>query len=194
MGKLDVAMIAALGRNLELFTGEAVRKTVMDGSEQITASSSKRQIAVWVKGAMDRLDGLVDEQTRAQVMARCGHGCARVNQRIIETAKARRKTYLSLDAFLAAEQRSPMPGTMLRREGDVLYVVYTPQAFTRPMRCYCSLLRGLPADETVSPTYCLCGKGFVEKKWEALLGRPVKVKLLQSVVSGAPECTFAVYL
>lgn len=194
MTKNDVAMIKEVGRTLERFAGEEARKKVMEGSEQITASTSKERIAMWVKDAMERLDALVDEETRNQVMENCGHNCALMNRRVIERAKARRRKYKSVDEFLEAEQRKPMKGTRLVREGDILYQFYVPHAFTRPMRCYCSLLRGLPADERVSPTYCHCSKGFVEKFWEDVLERPVRVELIQSVVSGAEECKFAVYL
>jgi len=62
------------------------------------------------------------------------------------------------------------------------------------MRCYCSLLRGLPADEKISRTYCHCAKGFVRKFWEEVLERPVTVDLVQSAVSGANECKFAIHL
>ncbi len=194
MTKMDVAMIKEVGRILECFVGEEVRKKVMEGSDQITASTSKERIAMWVKDVMERLDALVDEETRIQVMENCGYDCALMNKRVIERAKARRRKFESVDEFLEAEQRKPMKGTRLVREGDVLYQFYAPYAFTRPMRCYCSLLMGLPADERVSSTYCHCSKGFVEKFWEDVLERPVRVEIIQSVVSGAEECKFAVYL
>jgi len=57
------------------------------------------------------------------------------------------------------------------------------------MRCYCGLFRELPTEET-----CNCSKGFVEKYWEAVLQKPVKVDLLQSAISGAKECKFAIHL
>ena len=194
MAKMDVAMIREIGKNVDRFAGEAIRKKVMEGSEQITATSSKRKVAEWVKGAMDRLDALVDEKTRIQVMENCGYSCALVNKSHMEKAKARRKKYKSIDEFLEAEQRNPMRGTRLIREGDVMYQFYTPHSYTRPMRCYCSLLRGLPPNERISPTYCHCSKGFVKKFWEGVLERSVKVELIQSVVSGAQECKFAIYL
>jgi len=62
------------------------------------------------------------------------------------------------------------------------------------MRCYCGLLRGLPEDENVSRTYCYCSEGFVKEFWENVLERPVKVELLQSALSGASECQFAIHL
>lgn len=194
MGKMDIGMIKEIGGNVERFAGKTIRNKVMGGSEQISPSTSKIKIAKWVKEAIDKLDTLVDEKTRIKIMENCGYNCSIVNKRVMEKAKARRKKYKNIDEFLEAEQRNPMTGTRLIREGDVMYQFYTPQLYTRPMRCFCSLLRGLPADDRVSLIYCHCSKGFIKKFWEGILEKPVKVELMQSVVSGAPECKFAIYL
>jgi predicted hydrocarbon binding protein len=194
MGVAKHGMLVAMENCVEHFAGKTIAARVMEGSEQITEKTDKRKIAEWIKGAMERLDALVDEKTRAQIMQNCGYNCAKKNSKVIERAVARRKKYASIDEFLEAEQRKPMKGTRLAREGDILYQFYMPQAFMRPMRCYCGLLRGLPNEETASKTYCNCSRGFVEKFWENVLERPVKVDLMQSAISGAKECKFAIHL
>nr|MDO8135622.1 DUF6144 family protein [Candidatus Njordarchaeum guaymaensis] len=194
MVRTHVSMIEEIGRNVGHFAGEAVTKKVMEGSEKITASTSKGKVASWVKGAMDRLDALVDEKTRTQIMENCGYNCALHNKAVIERAKAKRSKYKSLEEFLEAEQKKPMAGTKLVREGDKLHWYFTPRSFRTPMRCFCGLLRGLPQNETISRSYCNCSKGFVKKYWEGVLGRPVDVDVLQSAASGAKECKFAIRL
>ncbi len=189
-----VKMIEEIGRNIENQAGTEVKDGVMQGSEKITSSTKPEKVAVWVKGAMDRLDGLSDQATREQIMNNCGYNCALHNKTPLERGKARRNKYASEDDFLTAEQEKPSAGTRLVRDGDTLYQFYTPQAFTRPMRCYCGLLRGLPAEETVSLTYCQCSRGFVQKYWEYVLGKPVQVEILESAISGAKECKFAIHL
>ena len=187
-------MLTPLEKNIEHFAGEAISKQVMDGSEKITEKTDKKVTALWIKGAMERLDSLVDQKTRVQIMENCGENCAKVNNRVIERGKAKRKKFKTNDEFLAAEILKPNPGTRLTREGNVVFQFYTPKAFTRPMRCYCGLLRGLPEETTISSTYCNCSKGFVKKYWETVLEQPVTVELLQSAVSGAQECKFAIHL
>jgi predicted hydrocarbon binding protein len=194
MTETDVQMIKELKKTIERIEGKTVSKTVTQGSEQLTKSSSKKTIALWVRDAIRRLDSTVNENTRRQIMENCGRNCASINKRVIESTKTRRKKFKNLDTFLEAEQRKPMKGTRLYREGTILYQYYTPQAFTQPMRCYCSLLRGLPKETSVSITYCHCSKAFVQKLWESVLEQPVKVELLQSVVSGDSECKFAIHL
>ncbi len=186
--------LIAMEKCVEQLAGKTTATKVMEGSEQITEKTDKKKTAEWVKNAMEKLDALVDEKTRVQIMQNCGYNCAKKNSKVIERAVARRKKYASINEFLEAEQQKSAKGTRLAREGTILYQFYTPQAFTRPMRCYCGLLRGLPNDESVSKTYCNCSRGFVEKYWENVLGKPVKVDLLQAVVSGDKECKFAIHL
>lgn len=191
-GKLGA--IQELAGNVERFAGAQVRAQVMQGADQLKESTKPDKLAVWVQGAMRRLDALVDGPTRRQIMSECGYNCARINSRPTKAAVARRAKFATLDEFLAAEQAEPPAGTRIRREGEYLYQYYTPRAFSHPMRCYCSLLRGLPPGETVSLTYCQCSRAFVERYWEAIVGKPVEVELLQSAVSGADECSFKIRL
>jgi hypothetical protein len=187
-----IEMIKEIGRNTEQFAGAEVGKKIMAGSEKITPGTSKSEIAAWVKGAMERLDSLTNEKTRNQIMENCGYNCALHNRAPIERAKARRKKFENLDAFLDSEMKKPMPGTKLERQGSKLCWYFQPRSFKTPMRCFCGLLRALPQNEIVSRSYCNCSKGFVKKYWEAVLGKPVDVDVLQTAISGATECKFAI--
>lgn len=186
--------INEIGNQVAQYSGEEVRQQVMAGSEKLTDSAKPEKVALWVKGAIERLDALVDAPTRNEIMSECGYNCALANQRPIQMAQKRRKKYASLDEFLDDEIRNPPAGTRLEREGEVLYQFYTPHSYTRAMRCYCSLLRGLPSSQVASLTYCQCSRGFVQKYWEAVLERPTKVEILASAVAGAQECKFVIHL
>ena len=192
MAKTKHGMLVVLEKNIEVLAGKSVAKNVMEGSEKITERTDKRKIAEWVKNAIEKLDASVSEDAKIRIMENCGYNCANVNKKVIQRAKARLSKFRSMDEFLAAEQRKPMSGTRLVREGNTLTQFYTPRAFTRPMRCYCSLFRGLPDNEKVSRTYCNCSKGFVKKFWEGVFEKPVKVDLVQSAISGASECKFVI--
>ncbi len=183
-----------LAEVIENVAGNDVREQVMAGSETLKASTKPERIALWTQGAIARLDGLVDEAAREQIMETCGETCARINATPIERARARRRKCADLDAFLEGEQKNPPSGMRFSREGDLLYQFYTPQSFSHPMRCYCSLTKGLPAGETMSATYCQCSRAFVQKYWEGILERPVEVDLLETAISGADECKFRIHL
>ncbi len=189
-----ISQIDEIQRNVERLAGPEVARQVMEGRELLRESTKPPKVAAWVQGAMERLDALVDQTTREQVMLDCGYNCALVNQTAIKRAVARRQKHPTLDAFLEAEQQAPPAGTRLVRDGAVLYQFYTPGEYTHPMRCYCSLLRGLPQDQTASLTYCQCSRGFVQKYWEAVFETPVEVDLVESAISGAAECKFVIHL
>jgi len=185
-------MLIPLEKNIELFAGDVVCRKIMEGSKALTEKTDKTKLAEWVQSAMGRMDSLVDEKTRLQIMENCGYNCSTVNKKVIDRGKARRMKYKTVDEFLEAEERRPSSGTKLVRENKALHYFYTPKTFSKPMRCYCSLLRALPKDKTVSSTYCNCAKGFVKKYWESVLGKPVQVKLVRSAVAGAEECEFII--
>jgi len=164
-----------------------VRKKVLDGIQKINANSSESEVAKWYQEAMEKLDELVDERTRALLMEHCGFSCALGNKSHIDAGVETRREYKSVDEYLEAEAQT----LSIVREGNTIIQTYKPQE-TFNLRCYCSLVRGLPKDETISLTYCNCSKGFVKKFWEAVLEKPVQVELVQSVMSGAPNCRFII--
>jgi hypothetical protein len=190
----SLGAVDALAGNIERLAGRDIRAQVMQGAEQLTATTKPAKVALWVQGAMERLDALVNEPTRAQIMLSCGHNCAQAHPSVTAKIRARRRQYATEDEFLEAEVRRLSPGSRMERDGNVLRIFYTPREFRRPMRCYCSLLRGLPEGETVSPTYCQCSRGFTQAVWEATLGRPLRVEIADSCVTGAEECQFVIHL
>lgn len=192
MANSIAGMLEELGGRIASTAGKKVRASVMAGSDRVASGKDKEALARWVQGAIERLDRLTDRKTSCAIMEACGANCARRNKSVLERGKARRRKHGTLEAFLAAEEKKPVAGTRLERKGAVLYQFYTPRAFTFPRRCYCALLRGLPENETVSPTYCCCSRGFVKTYWEAVLGTPVSVRVLASAVTGEAECKFEI--
>jgi len=56
---------------LDAHVGEEIRKTVMEGSEELSERSDRLEVIAWSKQAMDRLDSLVDEESRRAIMTGC---------------------------------------------------------------------------------------------------------------------------
>jgi predicted hydrocarbon binding protein len=42
--------------------------------------------------------------------------------------------------------------------------------------------------------YCYCGAGFYKGIWEEILGEPVEVEVLESVLQGGDVCRIAIHL
>ena len=79
-------MLIPLEKNIEVLAGDAVCRKIMEGSEAITEKTDKKTLALWVQRAMEKMDALVDEKTRLQIMENCRYNCATVNKKVIARA------------------------------------------------------------------------------------------------------------
>ncbi len=92
-------------------------------------------------------------------------------------------------------------------KGDTLYttkIPYDPARYlaeTDPVKkryyaCHCPFVREaiLRGEPDVSENWCYCSGGFVKYPYEVLLGRELRVELLQSALKGDPVCRFAIHL
>ena len=152
----------------------------MEGSEKVAKSSDRKKVALWVKDAIDRLDASTTPEKCQQIMAACGHNCIAHNDRMAQAIKARRQKYPTEKDFLKAEAKKPVKGTRMELQDNTLIQFYTPHTYSTPRRCFCGLMFALPEGVNVSPTYCQCSRGFVEKYWEGALGRPVQVEVIET--------------
>jgi hypothetical protein len=65
----------------------------------------------------------------------------------------------------------------------------------RRLYCHCPRIREAVAlGRRLPATYCLCGAGFYRNVWQEILGRPVRVEVLDSVVAGDETCRILVHL
>ncbi len=65
----------------------------------------------------------------------------------------------------------------------------------RALYCHCPRVRQAPVLGARLPRgYCSCGAGFYQGIWEYILGRPVRVEVLSSVLLGDDQCSIAIHL
>ena len=192
MANGDLGWLEGMRHTLGHYLDAEMAADVLAGSEQLSNKSSAEETTGWIKGMVGRLEALVDEGKRVQVLAAFGHDCAKMHSEQIDGMVARRRAFDTLEAYLEAEEESKGDAYWVERKGSTLYVHYKPGSFG--LRCFCSLWHGLSAGENTSLTWCHCGRGHVEATWEAVLGRPVQVEVLGSSIAGEAECTFAVHL
>ena len=187
-----VGPLTELDRRIRETVGDEAADSIMEGLGDVKNSWKKDRVAHWVKEAMARMDETLDDEVKEEIMVACGHNCAAHHGAPIRQAVKRREKHEGFDEFLDAMAAEPPRGMQVRRDGGAVVFSYTPQTYGGGMRCYCSLVNGLPMEETMSETYCLCSKGFVEAYWMALSGGRVDVELLESAVSGSDVCRFRV--
>lgn len=188
----NIGALREFQETLGRYVDEETKNKILEGIEALSESSKLTEVAEWIKQTMTKMDELLDDETKEKVMVSCGYNCARINSGPIDSAVKRRKKHSSLEDFLQSEIKKSPRGMKLEKHGNTLYFYYTPLAYGEGMRCYCSLVKELPLDETISETYCKCSKGFVERYWEAVLEKPVKVQVIETAISGSTLCKFAV--
>ena len=65
----------------------------------------------------------------------------------------------------------------------------------RRLYCHCPRVRDEVGNDPKLPMeYCYCGAGFYKGIWQEILGQPVEVEMLESVMQGDDVCKIAVHL
>ncbi len=200
---------AELAGGLDRVLGPKERRRVLGGLACPSATSPSERWAAWAGEALSRLDAAVpDPVRRREAVKGCAH---RFPDWRIEHMRARLRELGSLDALLVEMRldqsvqgqswyESPV------RVGDTIYVTKYPvdqegwktapdAAARRAAYCHCSLVsHAREAGIALSATHCFCGSGWYDQLWEGILGRPVAVEVLQSILKGDDCCTFAIHL
>ena len=197
-----------LAENLECFAGEAVRREVMADSERFPLCSAHEK-ATWFKGAMERLDSIVgDEDTRRDIMITVGDQFPRTRIQMLRDVYQRTG---DLDGLLEIMRADRTLGDLSWyevpiREGNFIHVTkdpYSPEEYQkatdenekRAAYCHCGRLReAIRTGMTMSRTYCYCGAGWYKQLWEGILGQPVRVEVVKSVLQGDDRCSFTIQL
>ena len=79
---------------------------------------------------------------------------------------------------------------------SVHYLQETDPKMKRYYACHCPFAREAILDDAVqiSPNWCYCSGGFAKFPYDVILGRPLRVELIDSVLKGDDLCRFAVHL
>jgi hypothetical protein len=66
----------------------------------------------------------------------------------------------------------------------------------RKAYCHCAFVRPyldqVPA--RMSPTFCWCGSGWYRRLWEGILGQPIKIDHVETLLKGHDQCTLTITL
>jgi len=199
-----------LAINLDRVLGQEVKQVVMQGSDNLGIESSADDRFRWVKGMVERLNGLADEPQKYDILSSCAHVCPPGQITKLKTVYEEAKTSTqdamqAVDAVLDFMESDPgWGGERPLRDGHVIYSAKSPRdpkgyqdakdaLERRRAYCYCPLVRnhmgqGMPI------TFCYCGAGWYRQQWEGAIGRSVTVEIVKSVLKGDEVCQFALQL
>jgi effector-binding domain-containing protein len=182
---------------------EACRQ-LMQGIESISIKSSLLDYSTWIQGAINRLDELTDDNgIKCQVVSHCAHIFP---QERIDHLRAIYER-APFDVVLSEMYKDNFWYEKPVRRGNVLHMrknPFNPEGYVnavtpaerRKAYCHCPFVQPY-LDEIpsrLSPTFCYCGAGWYRQLWEGILGQPVKIEHVETLLRGNDQCTLTITL
>jgi hypothetical protein len=169
-------------RCIEAEAGEGISKKVILKPERFDATTDYAQKAEWIKNAVRRLEKKTGKPVARKVMQACGMKCCGPTQQ--KRVRQFMKESKSVEELLAKLNERGIGGGRLKlKNRNTIVGGYD--------WCYCGRVK-----QTQQPfptdTYCQCSAGWYKSLFEAAFGKPVQVKLKQSIIQGAERCEFEI--
>jgi hypothetical protein len=184
--------------------GTEASQQLMQGIEAITPESSSDDYTAWIQGAIARLDTLTgDSEKKCQVVSHCAHVFP---QERIDHLRAIYEQGV-FDDILREMYADDFWYEKPVRRGNLLYMrknPFNPEGYAsaatpaerRKAYCHCSFVQPcldeIPSQ--LSPTFCYCGAGWYRRLWEGVLGQPVKIEYVETLLRGNDQCAFTITL
>ena len=137
----------------------------------------KEFIQTWLSDLISTIETELDEPTRVKLLAGCGRGCF---NRFKFKSDIAVKGKGDLDKLIEAYKAN----FEVWKEGNTVHVRYGEVS----QGCYCPAAKFRPAKP--NDLHCECTRATHQTIFETALGRPVDVKILESVRRGNKTCHF----
>ena len=209
------------------YASKDVKDKVLEGSETISEKTPRQEVFDWSQRAMEKLDELVDEDQKYEIMTTCSCQYPRADLQkfkdLYDETKDVRLVHRKMQEYFEIILKDKMKveeryiqeiikrgmGMAGKFDGKAIIATKIPKsAFIRDwfeekdpnkkraIFCHCPRIRDVldnPNNE-LPKEYCLCGAGFYKSIWEFILGKPVKVEVLETVMKGDEVCKIGIYL
>lgn len=160
-------------QNMDEPASAAIRARIGD----IDAAATPRKQAAYIHQLLNTACDLCIDMTAP--MRRCGGQC--LSASAVKTAKKLRAKAGDTAEFLRLLNEADIGGRHLRLEPGLIIAVYT--------QCYCNIPK---AAKQLNPRYCECSAGWYQRLFTEAFGKPVRVRILETIVGGASQCTFEI--
>jgi len=150
--------------------------------EALRVKREKEFVENWLTDLLNTMGEELDEKTQIKLIEGCGRGCYRrheFKQNIAKEGKG------DLEKLMAAYRK--IFGSV-RKEGNAVHIRFN----SKEHGCFCPVLRERPSK--LNSLHCHCHKGTHEAIFQAALGRPHKVEIMESVRRGGEICHFRISL
>jgi len=188
MKNYEYHRIGKLAEQLEITRiAQEIIDQIMEGGEDILRKTSPEKKADWLRGAMTKMENLLDNETRKVVREGCA--CCLGGQRLKISRGIAAENESLEERIKAANEASFVFGDSVSMTDDgEIQMRFYPEGLDH-YRCVC-----LPqAKEPLPITYCYCCGGHVKHHLQIALGRKLDCTTLASALSsgGKKPCTFS---
>ncbi|MBU7043925.1 MAG: hypothetical protein HXS47_10070 [Theionarchaea archaeon] len=140
--------------------------------------------AAYMKTVIERLENSAGIDVAENIMKGCGYKCCGKTSQ--NRARTLMKESTSLEECIEKLNKTGLGGGRLTmQDSHTITGGYD--------RCYCGQVKHTRV-LFPSLTYCHCSTGWYAQLFETILGRPVAVDILQSIICGADSCEFVIHL
>jgi predicted hydrocarbon binding protein len=153
--------------------------TLLAGADDTQKESDWRITFVRKRFAkmLEELDESIDKKTKLKILENLGRACASENRDSFSKYKNDPKAFLEYMKQQWAER------TEYNEETKTIKVIGREQN-----SCFCPLV-----DKSKTPNdFCTCSIGFNKETFETILGKPVEVKIEESILHGGNRCSFMI--
>ena len=187
LGKAGACMCAAAAGMRTAIAGQAAATKPGDKTTERAAKRMEFGDG-WVRRFFEAVDQTLDEASRERLMVANGKSC--------------------FAAYAGPQKKEPAPDAVEKfmawigeqgkdkgyaYDGKVISFEFAGSAETGQAApegiCLCPMVEAQKAG-AFSPAYCLCSVGYVKEMHQRMLGKPVSVELVDSVLRGGKRCKF----
>lgn len=173
----SLAASACAGCFLLPATNLIAENTVPEDEKYKQLLQEKEFIQNWLTDLLDTIDENLDEPSKSFLLAGCGRGCFNRHQFKKDIAE---KGKGDLDKLIEAYKNN----FEVWKEGNTVHIRYGEVS----QGCYCPAAKFRPARP--NDLHCECTRATHQTIFETALGRPIDVKILESVRRGNKTCHF----
>jgi hypothetical protein len=164
-------------------TDQDISLRILDKSDEYCTYRPECK-ASWWKNAVEQLENELGDEKAVEIMRICGSKCC--GQGLRKTAKRLMDESYSVTDFLEKVSHYEV------RDGELEYELIDENTILgRHNRCFCGQVKR-SKERFHSGTYCQCSVEFNKQFFQAAFGRPVQVKLMQSILEGGDCCEFEI--
>ena len=157
---------------------ELFLKVLKDSGKYNSFNPSKK--AEWWKNTVITLENDLGIQKTKGIMTMCGSKCCGSGHR--KTVRKKYKESDSIEEFLNKISATDVTYELINE--NTIFVEY--------QRCFCGQVKATKATFP-NKTYCQCSAEFNRQYFSSAFNKPVKVELIESIISGDDSCQFKIY-